>query len=240
VSISAHAKPICVLGMHRSGTSLAAGVLEALGVDLGPSDTMLPTNGVENPRGYFEQRAIRELNDDLLTALGGSWFEPPLDALVPGWERDPALGPLHDRAVELYARTFASAARPGFKDPRLALTLPFWRLVTGPPDCVVCLRPPAAVEASLRRRFSRGPQRVWPWHPHRRRDWQAVTRLYVEAAMDVTRDERRIVIEYDDWFADGPAQVERLAGFLGHVETGALERAGGLVDPALRHHEAQA
>jgi hypothetical protein len=226
--------------MHRSGTSLAAGVLEALGIDLGPSETMLPTNGVENLHGYFEQRSIRELNDALLETLGGSWFEPPRAAVAPGWERDPALDPLHARAVELYERTFASGARPGFKDPRLSITLPFWRRVTGPLDCVVCLRPAVAVEASLRGRFRRGPQRVWPWHPHRRRDWQALTKVYADAAMHVTRDERRIVIEYDDWFADGPAQLERLAEFVGSVTPGALEQASRLVDPALRHHGAPA
>jgi hypothetical protein len=224
--------------MHRSGTSLAAGVLEALGVDLGPSESMLPTNGVENLRGYFEQRAIRELNDELLEALGGSWYEPPLSALAPGWEGEPALEPLRARAAALYESTFASGARPGFKDPRLSFTLPFWRGVTGPLDCVVCLRPASAVEASLRRRYSRGPQRVWPWHAHRRRDWQALTKVYADAALEATRGARRIVIQYDDWFADGPAQLERLAGFLGAVAPGGQERAGRLIDPELRHHGA--
>lgn len=234
---SAH-RPVCVLGMHRSGTSLAAGAVGAMGVDLGPSETMLPTNGVENTRGYFEQRAIRELNDDVLDALGGSWDVPP--PLPEGWEEDPALEPLRARAAELYAAIFeGSDGRAGFKDPRLSLTLPFWRRVTGPLDCVVCLRPAAAVAASLQLRFRKGPQRVWPWHERRRRDWEALTQLYVASARHVTRGERRIEIEYDDWFASPAAQIDRLATFLGGVSAEGLERAAELVDPALRHHGAR-
>ena len=53
-------KCIVVLGMHRSGTSVLMGVLSMLGVELG-LNLMAPTEG--NPRGYFENQSICELND---------------------------------------------------------------------------------------------------------------------------------------------------------------------------------
>jgi hypothetical protein len=228
-------RPVCVLGMHRSGTSLAAGVLGAMGIDLGPSETMLPTDGVENSRGYFEQRAIRELNDDVLGALGGSWDVPP--PLPEGWEDDPALDRLHARAKDLYESTFTDGrGRAGFKDPRLSLTLPLWRRATGPLDCVICLRPAGAVAASLRLRYRKGSQRVWPWHERRRRDWELLTERYVASARNVTSGEHRIEIDYDDWFGSPSAQIARLADFLGGVSAEGLERAAEVVDPALRHH----
>jgi len=63
-------KCIIVLGMHRSGTSAFTGVLNILGVELG-SNLMEPTK--ENPRGYFEKRAVMEINDEILNILGSSW-----------------------------------------------------------------------------------------------------------------------------------------------------------------------
>ena len=45
--------PIVVAGMHRSGTSLVAGYLQSLGVDMG---ARLLAADHANPRGYFEDR----------------------------------------------------------------------------------------------------------------------------------------------------------------------------------------
>lgn len=238
VTPTADARPVCVLGMHRSGTSLAASIVGAMGIDLGSAETMLPVVGQENLRGYYEQTAIRDLNDDLLETLGGSWWKPP--ELRAGWEEDPALAPLYDRAEELFRTTFDSGARPGFKDPRLSLTLPFWRRVTGPIDCVVCTRAADAVAASLRRRFSTGPQWVPPWYAVRRHDWQGLAALYLDSAMAASAEERRVVVAYDDWFPDPSAQLERVAELLGGVSAEALEHARQMVAPELRHHVAAA
>jgi hypothetical protein len=48
--------PIVVTGMHRSGTSLSASILAALGVAMG--EQLLPADAA-NPRGYFEDLRLR-------------------------------------------------------------------------------------------------------------------------------------------------------------------------------------
>jgi hypothetical protein len=63
---------VAVLGMHRSGTSAAARVVNLLGVPLLASDDLLPADGV-NPRGYWESERLLRANDELLEAAGGSW-----------------------------------------------------------------------------------------------------------------------------------------------------------------------
>ena len=67
---------ICILGMHRSGTSLLTRVLNLMGVYLGP-DAHLLQPLAENPKGFWEHKEIWKLNEDILWRLGGSWHNPP-------------------------------------------------------------------------------------------------------------------------------------------------------------------
>jgi hypothetical protein len=65
----------CVTGMHRSGTSFAAYAVRLLGVSLGTVDQLMAP-GPDNPAGYWENCDIKELNDEVLARLGGSWDQP--------------------------------------------------------------------------------------------------------------------------------------------------------------------
>ncbi len=67
-------KTIVVLGAHRSGTSVTAGLLHLLGVCMGPR---LREADDKNPSGYFEDKEFLALNDDILMAAGGGPWQPP-------------------------------------------------------------------------------------------------------------------------------------------------------------------
>ena len=56
---------VVVLGMHRSGTSSAAGALVRLGAAR-PQHLIAPN--ADNERGYWESRVITDLNDAILAA----------------------------------------------------------------------------------------------------------------------------------------------------------------------------
>ena len=58
---------ICVLGMHRSGTSLATRALHLLGVSLGPDEHLMRPRA-DNPLGFFEHQPLTDLNDEILLA----------------------------------------------------------------------------------------------------------------------------------------------------------------------------
>jgi hypothetical protein len=64
---------ILVLGMHRSGTSCIAGILHAMGLQMG-DNLMQPNN--ENPKGFFEDSDIVYLNDTILGGCGNGWASP--------------------------------------------------------------------------------------------------------------------------------------------------------------------
>ena len=72
---------IFITGMHRSGTSLLARVVNLLGVDLGPEERHIRPDET-NPRGHWEAGPLVDVNRALLTELGGDWDDPP--AMPPG------------------------------------------------------------------------------------------------------------------------------------------------------------
>ena len=143
---------VLVVGMHRSGTSALSSVLEATGLDAG---TDLMARDVGNPDGYYEQRAVVTLDDDVLAHYGGSWDAPPL--LAPGWAEERVARDFARRAREVLDATF-SGPRFVMKDPRVSLLLPLWRhVLLDRCAAVVIVRDPAEVAWSLALRDAMSP-----------------------------------------------------------------------------------
>jgi hypothetical protein len=141
-----------VLGMHRSGTSLATRLVGLLGLSVGEGPMVPATEG--NPRGHWESAVLRDANDELLAQLGGNWAGPPV--LDDGWEHDARLDATRVSAHTAFARVYGPTPAPWvWKDPRNCITLPFWELVLGvEPVVLVVHRNPLSVADSLARRDS--------------------------------------------------------------------------------------
>ena len=71
---------LVVLGMHRSGTSALARVLNLCGAFL-PAKLKPPKLGV-NPKGFWEPEAVLDLNVRVMRHLGGDWSH--VDFTLPG------------------------------------------------------------------------------------------------------------------------------------------------------------
>ena len=76
---------ILVLGMHRSGTSAAAGTLYHLGVAFG---SKLLEPAPDNPRGFFEHVDICDVHEELLARFHSASDDPralaPFEELLTG------------------------------------------------------------------------------------------------------------------------------------------------------------
>ncbi len=64
---------IIVSGMHRSGTSCVAGELASAG--FGVSTDLIPADSA-NAKGYFEDRQLIALHDEILLRFGSNWMDP--------------------------------------------------------------------------------------------------------------------------------------------------------------------
>lgn len=104
-------RPVLITGNHRSGTSVTANMVRALGAHLGADDFMCHPNS-ENPKGFHEFLPLSYINRELLAE---STYEP--GQVLPHIEER-----LRKQAVELVERHKLD----GFKDPRTTILLPFW------------------------------------------------------------------------------------------------------------------
>ena len=59
-----------VLGMHRSGTSVVAGILHFNKITMGTYETFWPRPLPQNPKGFYENYDFRKINDTLLQKSG--------------------------------------------------------------------------------------------------------------------------------------------------------------------------
>lgn len=116
---------IVVLGMHRSGTSLLSGLLERAGVFFGLQSEMIASNE-ENPKGLFERKDVRRLNDRLLNELGGDWSE--ISNLKRAGSRTPVFDKYRAEARQLIQQLEKSSSSDfvGLKEPRFCLLMDFW------------------------------------------------------------------------------------------------------------------
>jgi hypothetical protein len=155
--------PVIVLGMHRSGTSLVAGMLIRLGVFLGPGLRLPQPGEARSPAlilgGYGEAEAFFGLNEQLLERAGATWARPePLLALRgdPGFAAGAARflqGATFGRIARNYLRGMPVDAEAwGWKDPRNTITLPLWLRLFPEARVLHVRRDPEAAARSLHRR----------------------------------------------------------------------------------------
>ena len=217
---------VCITGMHRSGTSLIAQILHGSGPYLGPY-ARLAAPAADNLDGYWEHPDIQQLNDELLAHFGGGWDLAP--SLPEGWADLPDLEPLRQRARALIAE-FGGQPAWGWKDPRSALTMPFWRRLIPELKVVICVRSPLEVAQSLARRGMSSPafgMRLW--------------QTYYQRLLAAVPPEQRIVTHYDAYFADAAAETSRVLSWLGlPVAPALVEQACAAASGELRHHRGTA
>jgi hypothetical protein len=147
---------LLIFGSGRSGTSLAAGLFSKAGYYMG--DDLYDPNPA-NPKGFFENREINHINEDILWQV---MRRPPEGIVrrlffrnVPGqnqmWLSRVPLGKRFACTDELKNRICKLVARAPFcfKDPRFSYTLPCWRPLIGNAKFLVAFRHPSDTAKSI-------------------------------------------------------------------------------------------
>ena len=219
--------PIAIIGMHRSGTSMVMRLLNCLGVYLGADETLMKPSPVDNPAGYWEVQAIADLNDDLLKTLGGTWENPPPTPI--GWSQRPEFQPFYERAQTLLA-PYAEHERWGWKDPRLMLTLEFWRSVVPDLKLILCLRNPLEVARSMSAD-----------RPMRHLQFEQALNLwlrYHEQLLQSVNPSDLIITHYESYRYDSAAELRRMMALLNLPFTGENTRTAlETIQFDLRHYQ---
>lgn len=224
-----------VLGMHRSGSSALARVLNLAGLRI--SGQLMAANQ-DNPSGYWEPQRVVRFNDDLLKHLGRHWADPK--PLPPDWVAQCEATPLSSRIVALMHEEAAQASGQGsrmiIKDPRLSRLMPLWKAVLSSQGmeatCLITCRSPIDVHRSLHAR-----DRVT--RDHALELWLA----YMLDAEASTRGWARRVVHYDQLMSDWRHTLEGVVPLIGGPDAIDLDRRGpaieAFLDAGLRHHSAK-
>ncbi|MDR9401949.1 MAG: chromosome partitioning protein ParA [Halothece sp. Uz-M2-17] len=137
--------PILIItGMHRSGTSLTASLLQSAGVDIG-SKLMAPSEG--NIKGHFEDLEVVEFHENVLEANHLSPEGWVTLKTIPEIPED--LLPKAQQIIN-YKRQITGIT--GWKDPRGTLFLNFWQSQLPEAKFILLYRAPWEVMDSLYRR----------------------------------------------------------------------------------------
>lgn len=136
-------KTVIVLGMHRSGTSVVAGILQILGVPMGEDAW---GSNYSNPFGHFEDKEFIDLNDRILKMAGGDWSHPP--------KREDIIraGEMFRDEVKYIIEKRNGLNMWGWKDPRTILTLEIFIHHILNPRFVITYRNNLEIAQSLKER----------------------------------------------------------------------------------------
>ncbi len=199
MSVNKAMTPVLIFGMHRSGTSAMASLCQRAGMCLGEH---LAPPAEDNPKGFFEDQRVMLAHDLLLRRLGLGWDYP--GEMPPDWLLS-ADAEACGKALSGVARQIAKGnALWGIKDPRISRLLPLWQEIFTRwgvlPRCIILLRNPLEIAASLQRRddFSQ-EESLWLWC------------AYLLDAERHTRGYRRVFVTYESLLND-PLQCLRDVG----------------------------
>jgi hypothetical protein len=208
---------VFVVGMHRSGTTAVTRAINSMGVPTCVEEDLAP-GWVGNPEGHWESLTLMRYDDLLLREVDAAWFCPP---------------PVRDA---LWTSVRAPSARAEFdavhptpqwvaKDPRLCVTLPFWRQVLERPlVAVLMLRHPEEIAAS-----------------HASRDGfplsfgLALWERYMQHALRALDGLPLLVTRYDELLGDPSAWADGARVFLAQHGLDTKAAGAGVVDPSMKH-----
>lgn len=149
---------LVIAGMHRSGTSLTAKWLAHCGLHVGDELLHRPT---DNPTGHYEDLSFLQLHATILRDNGLDYLVMDTDMLV--------FEDRHEAAARALIRDRAGQAQWGWKEPRTALFLDFWKTLLPDMNVLVVYRHFTAVADSLLRRAQkRALHKLNPLRLHQR------------------------------------------------------------------------
>jgi len=199
VTAPATSLAILIVGAHRSGASVVAGLFDRLGIAVSGDRLRAGKHGPDP----FKDRSVALFHDRVLAALGSSWDDPlPLSS---DWINSPTGQGFVAELVSLLERDFVHEPSFLVEDPRMCRLLPLWVEALARLGCRVAVvlpaRHPIEVSGSL-------AAEAGITHAHALVLWMS----HVLASERATRSVPRTVTLYEDLVDDWRsviAKVER-------------------------------
>lgn len=203
---------VLVAGMHRSGTSALAGMLHHNDIIMGSEGKWHPKPSRENPKGFYENKEFRLINDQLLKENGYKVkaFDP---AIPEALELTEVMLTRMQLIIEGYEWHYTDW---GWKDPRTCLTLGAWLHVLhrlGLEEQVCVLLPCRATGDIADSMRARGNRERAPGQ------FEELVRAYSKCAMAALarhKAVRHLTVDFRRLIEQPRAVADELGAFIGH------------------------
>jgi hypothetical protein len=220
---------VLVLGVHRSGTSSLAHLLNVLGAKL-PEKVMGPAHS--NPLGHWEPMRLMEINEEILSTIGRSWHDPR--PISPNWFRSKEAYAFHERLAAAIASGYGNAPLILIKEPRICRLAPLYLDVLDvlgiKPLVILPIRHPEEVIRSIHERDQIDPRTTeFLW-----------LRSLLEAE-EASRACVRVWTSFDRLLENWETTAQSVSDRLGIVWPNKLEKVAtevaNILRPRHRHHQ---
>lgn len=226
--------PILITGMHRSGTSIVAKIMQTLGVDIG---WHLDSNN--------ESKERVKMSENIICGIGGTWDSPGrLEYL----QSNNCMDDFLMKQIEYFSsKAWRMFCHPlftlgikqywGWKDPRLCITLKYWKKYLKNPMLIYIERDKVDVKKSLISR-SQKLEYVRALYPNRRRSYyhfirenniEELIEVYKNSFIKNSKELKSINLKYEE-LVDNPKNiVDQLAKYINIFDEEKIKTAVSLV-----------
>lgn len=215
---------VCVLGMHRSGTSALTRCINLLGLYIGDENSLYAPRE-DNPLGFWENSEAVKLNDSVFYEFLGQW-----DKFMPipfSCDNTKNFSNYHKNIREILERRFRNSKSWLIKDPRVSITLPLWNDVFHElnlnPTYVISIRNPMDVYHSLNKRDKFTKQKAF-----------YLWTIYNLSIIYWTQNQKRLITSYDNLLEDKEKTIQKIVSFLG-ISTYDYSGIDSFLSTDLRH-----
>ncbi len=203
-------RPVIVLGVERSGTSLVTEMVHRWGAHAGESDMLYPGDE-RNPTGFWEYKPLWKFMGEMCRAAEMSWWDA---AYSPPIAETNSLDACRDKARELVKEMEKQGRAWVWKYPDLTFFMPFWKEIWGEATYIITVRNPYDSARSWQK-FVMGEQ-LKPslsFIAGNLLRWQ----LRMSSILEQTNNENRLIISYERLVRGPHSETKRLYDFLNRV-----------------------
>jgi len=208
-------KTIIVLSGGGSGSSMLAGALDKMGVEMVPISKWgykIVGGDEKHPLGYYERPEFWSKNDAILKHSGGTWYDPPLRKQI-NWPHPEELATI----IRQHEKTLW-----GIKDNRMIFTIHLWEPHLKNPHYIVFKRNiQPYITSILRQQKFNKIKNVQSWIEDQ-----------FSRADQFTMNKKALEMVYDNIIENPENELNRLANF---IDIPLTNEAMNMILPQYRH-----
>ena len=231
-------RPIIILGMDRSGTSLVASLISQWGAYGGDTE-QLQLGDIHNPKGFYENDSLVVFLEELFREIKIGFWSPDFDQRLLEQAQNPQM---REKAAQLVKKMNQQSPIWFWKEPYMSVMLDFWNDFLDDPIYIIPLRNPYDSALSWQKfTLPEELQGAFSLIAVNLLRWQHMLRSVMIGTNHARH--RRLFVPYEALLQSPREQCQRLSDFLDQQleitdpPAGRVEHMAQQIDPELHRNK---